>query len=70
MLAESLEDLLDRRLHALTRREPGFDQVLSAVAGLLVAGAEAPSVSAEDLGAAYRAHLRSEHRALEEVGRG
>ena len=69
-MAETREDVLDRRLHALTRREPGFDQVVSAVAGLLVAGAEAAAVSAENLGAAYRAHLKSEHHALEEAARG
>ena len=64
-LAETLEDLIDRRLHALTRREPGFDRVLVTVAGLWGAAPGSPSDSAESRIAAYRAHLRHEHHALE-----
>ena len=69
-LAETLEDLLDRRLHALTRREPGFDRVLSTVAHLLTTDTTEPSTSAEEFRAAYRDHLKQEHHALEEIHRG
>ncbi len=64
-LTETLEDLLDRRLHALTRREPGFEGVISKAAELMTRASGASPASAESLVASYRAHLAREHRALE-----
>ncbi len=66
LLAETLEDLVDRRLHALTRREPGFDAVLAAVARMMASPTpEGAPAHAEALAEKYRTHLRSDHRALE-----
>ena len=67
-LAETLEDVVDRRLHALTRREPGFDQVLARIAGLLASAPASAPDSAERRVDDYRARLRREHSALEGSG--
>lgn len=64
-LVETLEDLIDRRLHALTRREAGFDPVLAMVADLWAGASKGSRETAERWLASYRANLRDEHRALE-----
>lgn len=69
-LAESLEDVIDRRLHALNRREVGFENVVAAVAGFM---AEVRGGPATDRDAAIRSYLRRrdlENACLEAVADG
>ena len=63
--AETLEDILDRRLHALNRREASFDRVVDAVSGIVGRRSGAPSSDRSRDLRSYRDHLASEHRALE-----
>ena len=63
--AESLEDVVDRRLHALNRREAGFEKVLHTVAGII---AELRTESTEFRDASVGAYLerrKREYAALE-----
>jgi glycerol-3-phosphate dehydrogenase len=53
--AESLEDVIDRRLHALNRREVGFETVVRSVAGFM---AELRGESATDRDAAIQSYMR------------
>lgn len=57
--AESLEDLVDRRLHALNRREAGFEPVLGAVADYM---AEERKWSVTDRDAIVRSYRKRRER--------
>jgi glycerol-3-phosphate dehydrogenase len=57
--AESLEDVLDRRLHALNRREAGFDTVVRAVADTMM---KQRGGSAESGEAAVQSYLERRSR--------
>jgi len=63
--AESLEDLVDRRLHALNRREAGFEMVLAAVAGYVAELRGLPAGERDGLVRSYRARREREYSVLE-----
>ena len=69
-MAETLEDLLDRRLHSLTRHEKGFEAVISTVADLLGESRNAPPADRQDWIRSYRAQLRRAHGPLEATADG
>jgi len=57
--AESLEDVIDRRIHALNRREPGFERVVQAVAETMQ---EQRKWSVESRNAGIRSYLEGRSR--------
>jgi glycerol-3-phosphate dehydrogenase len=59
--AETLEDVVDRRLHALNRREKGFDEVVEVIAGIIAERRGLSNAEREQLLGAYRARRQREY---------
>jgi hypothetical protein len=62
--AESLEDVIDRRLHALNRRETGFERVVAAVAETMMQQRGALQDSRDTWVRTYLERRTSEYAAL------
>ncbi len=62
--AESLDDLVDRRLHALNRREPGFEKVLEETAGIFAEVRRLSPLERDALVRSYREHRDREYSGL------
>jgi glycerol-3-phosphate dehydrogenase len=62
--AESLEDVIDRRLHALNRREAGFDTVVRAVAEIMMKQCGGSEQDQEVSVKAYLGHRDREYAGL------
>lgn len=63
--AESLEDLIDRRLHALNRRESGFESLVRVVAGIVTEERGGSAAEREAMVTAYLQCREREHAGLE-----
>jgi glycerol-3-phosphate dehydrogenase len=63
--AESLEDLIDRRLHALNRREAGFEAVVAAAAGFMAELRGGSVVDRDAIVQSYRKRREREYAGLE-----
>ena len=59
--AETLEDVIDRRLHALNRRENGFDQVVDVIAGIVAERRGLSNAQRDELLSAYRGRRAREY---------
>jgi hypothetical protein len=59
--AETLEDVIDRRLHALNRREKGFDQVVDVIAGIVAERRGLSNAQRDELLSAYRGRRAREY---------
>ena len=68
--AESIEDVLDRRLHALNRREAGFETVVRAVADLMTREAGGTEESRDGAIRAYLGRRQYEYAATQGGGNG
>jgi glycerol-3-phosphate dehydrogenase len=68
--AESLEDLIDRRLHALNRREAGFETVLIEVAGFMTDLRGGSVADRDAIVESYRKRREREYSGLEVAGDG